>query len=338
MSRSMIDANKKFFENIINSVGDDNVEYIAQCPRYISTDENSKSWLKNAKIKRIHRFSKSTCALLIEHGEYYICTVNVNVVQAEIDGMVIEPVNAGLATLLGSEGYLTNTFSVDTRAEIFDKVLYDTYDIHEYAGHNWEDIKGLFPSINCFRLKNMTQMDFDRNAFYSQLCKIAYENELCNNPMSVISRNTWEKVFYESNESLNYNHLLLAYTALSWDLTYLYLYQCLEDKFVEESVKKLNERLGVDLSEKELGHILYQELEWQPRDIESIERIIQGCSSESIAIKLLTECANGEKLPKFVYSVRNEIVHETRDPMIGLDANDRWEKLITGMLNLIKDI
>ena len=29
MSRSMIDANKKFFENIINSVGDDNVEYIA---------------------------------------------------------------------------------------------------------------------------------------------------------------------------------------------------------------------------------------------------------------------------------------------------------------------
>lgn len=106
----MIDANKKFFENIINSVGDDNVEYIAQCPRYISTDENSKSWLKNAKIKRIHRFSKSTCALLIEHGEYYICTVNVNVVQAEIDGMVIEPVNAGLATLLGSEGYLTKNF------------------------------------------------------------------------------------------------------------------------------------------------------------------------------------------------------------------------------------
>lgn len=156
--------------------------------------------------------------------------------------------------------------------------------------------------------------------------------------MSVISRNTWEKVFYESNESLNYNHLLLAYTALSWDLTYLYLYQCLEDKFVEKSVEKLNERLGVDLSEKELGHILYQELEWQPRDIESIERIIQGCSPESIAIKLLTECANGEKLPKFVYSVRNEIVHETRDPMIGLDANDRWEKLITGMLNLIKDI
>lgn len=50
MSRSMIDANKKFFENIINSVGDDNVEYIAQCPRYISTDENSKSWLKNAMI------------------------------------------------------------------------------------------------------------------------------------------------------------------------------------------------------------------------------------------------------------------------------------------------
>ena len=83
---------------------------------------------------------------------------------------------------------------------------------------------------------------------------------------------------------------------------------------------------------------MYQELEWQPRDIESIERIIQGCSPESIAIKLLTECANGEKLPKFIYSVRNEIVHETRDPMIGLDANDRWEKLITGMLNLIKDI
>lgn len=112
MSRSMIDANKKFFENIINSVGDDNVEYIAQCPRYISTDENSKSWLKNAKIKRIHRFSKSTCALLIEHGEYYICTVNpcfshnqeVCPAVSAIESMLgnLQPLSADLQNVVGT--------------------------------------------------------------------------------------------------------------------------------------------------------------------------------------------------------------------------------------------
>ena len=38
-----------------------------------------------------------------------------------------------------------------------------------------------------------------------------------------------------------------------------------------------------------------------------------------------------------IYAVRNGIVHETREPLIPLENNERWEKLIAGMLLSIKE-
>ena len=83
--------------------------------------------------------------------------------------------------------------------------------------------------------------------------------------------------------------------------------------------------------------ILYDKLEWQPRDLESIDKIIKKFSQSSTALKLLEESAMKESVPKFIYAVRNGIVHETREPLIPLGNNERWEKLIAGMLLLIKE-
>ena len=334
MSRNMILANQSFFANIIGALNNVQAEYIEKCTRYIATDDTEKSWLKQAKIERACRFSKTTCALLVKYIDYYICTVNVNIIEQKVVGLALEPVNSGLATLLGAEGYLTKEFSVDTQTEIYERVLYDTSQV-EYTGHNWTDIKGLFPPISCFHVEGKDSIS--RNEFYELLCRLAFENKMCNNPMGKISEDIWEKIFYESDKEINFNNLLLAYTALSWDLTYLYLYQCLEDRFAEESVKELKEKLGITLSEKELSGILYDKLEWQPRDLESIDKIIKKFSQSSTALKLLEESAMKESVPKFIYAVRNGIVHETREPLIPLGNNERWEKLIAGMLLLIKE-
>ena len=335
MSRNMILANQNFFANTIGALNNVQAEYIEKCHRYIATDETEKSWLKHAQIERTYRFSKTTCALLVKYIDYYICTVNVNIIEQEVVGLTLEPVNSGLATLLGADGYLTKEFSIDTQAEIYERVLYDTSQVEKYAGHNWVDIKVLFPPISCFHVEGKNSIS--RNEFYELLCRLAFENKMCNNPMGEISEDIWEKIFYESDKEINFRNLLMAYTALSWDLTYLYLYQCLEDRFAEESVKELKEKLGITLSEKELSDILYDKLEWQPRDLESIDKIIKKFPRSSKTLKFLEESAMKESIPKFIYSVRNGIVHETREPLIPLENNERWEKLIAGMLLLIKE-
>lgn len=66
-------------------------------------------------------------------------------------------------------------------------------------------------------------------------------------------------------------------------------------------------------------------------------KIIKKFSQSSTALKLLEESAMKESVPKFIYAVRNGIVHETREPLIPLGNNERWEKLIAGMLLLIKE-
>lgn len=91
------------------------------------------------------------------------------------------------------------------------------------------------------------------------------------------------------------------------------------------------------MTEQELSDLLYQELSWQPRDMDGIESIINSYS-DSVGVQFLQKIANGEKLSKLIYSIRNSIVHETKAARIPLEDNIRWENAIVGILYLLLDI
>lgn len=43
-------------------------------------------------------------------------------------------------------------------------------------------------------------------------------------------------------------------------------------------------------------------------------------------------------MEKYIYSMRNRIVHETREAIIPLTDNETWDKAIAGMLYFLKEI
>ncbi len=342
MSRYMKEENHKFFRNICDSLNKELAERVPDCIRFIATNEEDKEWLKRVYIECIHRFSKNAYGLLLLlSGKEYLCLININACIEKLPDVLEEiVVNAGLATVLGAEGLLTPKVDRTLQAEIFDKVLYETFD--DYHGHEWKEIEQYFPSAHCYEIclkDDAVDIRGNTNAFYWVLAKVAIEFDMGNNPFSDISKDAWERIIYEANlDSIQFKNVLLAYTSLSWDIAYLYLYQCLEDKFAYESLQPLHKKLGLDISTQTLSCILYDELSWQPKDLDGINKIIERCSPESKAIKILRSICEDQTLPKFIYSMRNRIVHETRETSIPLTENERWEKAIAGLLYLIKEI
>lgn len=338
----MKEANASFFKKIQASLDSELAGRVSECVRYIATDDEEKTWLQHVRIKYSHRFSKNRYALLLVLGEEeYLCLININPCVGKLPEVLEEiPVNAGLATALGSEGLLTPKVNRILQEEIYDKVLYDSDSSTEK--YQWKDIERYFPSIYCYQINMDDDIDIRENinAFYWVLTQVAIEFDMGNNPFSDISMNTWGKIIYEKElSSIQYKNLLLAYTALSWDISYLYLYQCLEDKFSYEAVQMLHSKLNIGITPIELSHMLYDELSWQPKDLDGIESIIRQCPQESVGIQYLKALRESEDqaLEKYIYKLRNRIVHETRESLIPLEDNESWEKAITGMLYLIKD-
>ena len=84
--------------------------------------------------------------------------------------------------------------------------------------------------------------------------------------------------------------------------------------------------------------MLYDELSWQPKDLDGIKKIIDKCPPESECIKILRSLSGEQSMEKYIYSMRNRIVHKTREAIIPLTDNETWDKAIAGMLYLLKEI
>lgn len=341
MARDMKSANASCFANIQLLLDEDLAEKAPNCIRYICTTEEEKIWLKSLKIQYSYKFSRDSFALLLcLNQSNYLCLINIGEEDSKPPPCLEEiPVNAGLVTVLGAEKFLSYKVPRRQQLQILDEILYDTSAIG-YHGHQCDDIMKFF-SVHCYQIVGENEdVDIRENVnmFYQILCQAVFEFDWANNPYTQVSKEAWEKSFYEGTLSkINFKSLLMAYTALTWDIAYLYLYQCLEDKFTCEAVRSLHSHLGVNMTEQELSDLLYQELSWQPRDIDGIESILNNYAG-SIGVQFLQKIAHEENLPKFIYSIRNSIVHETKAARIPLEDNTSWENTIAGILYLLLDI
>lgn len=172
----MKETNKLFFSNILSRLEEDLAKRIPNAIRYIATTEDEKIWLKSLRIKYSFRISRDTFALLVylEHKDY-LCLINIGTVDGKLSPCMSDvPVNAGLITVLGSEGYLTPKFDHVRQLQIYENVMYDTSEIVGYQGHQWNEIMDWFPSVHCYKL-NLEEEDADirenLNLFYKVLCQ-----------------------------------------------------------------------------------------------------------------------------------------------------------------------
>lgn len=344
MSRNMIKANQKFFSYIMDFILIESLDFdVPDCKRYIKTDESGKEWLKRAKISQCFRFSKNSYAILIEfQGNEYICLINATRQLKQLtDNFEFCEINSGVFTLLGSEGYLKIKDGIDN-FKILDELLYDTTQLNEeYCGHELQDIYQYFPNLSLFKLN----FDFSENCikdnvnlFYWVLCNILVQTEiLSNNAYDTITIQAWEKIIFEQSDIDNYNYrcLLLSYCALTWDISYLYLYQCLEDIFMRSAITSLYKRLEIEMPILNFSYLLSDELEWQPKDLDCIQSIVNELDETSEALKKIRLVSKDADIAKWIYKMRNSIVHKTQETLIAIDDDEQWNNAITGLIYLL---
>jgi hypothetical protein len=344
MARNMKISNKTFFDNVINSkILEEYFDDIPDCTRYIKTDDSGKHWLKKSTITQSFKFAKNAYAIAILFNDNeYICLINSNVTfTSPIDNFDYVELNSGLFTYLGSEGYL-NIKDGMNNSTVLDKVLYDGSLLgSEYNGHDFESIKPCFTDIICFKV-DFFALDIyiteQPNMFYWVLCNLLIKlNIFSNNEYNEETLTAWGKIIFEQPlfDKINYKGLLHSYCALTWDITYLYLYQCLEDVFTIKSSTSLYEKLNSTIEMSTFTTLLYEELQWQPRDLDAIESILSNLDDPSIAKQKIESVCNGMDIAKWLYKTRNDIVHETKDTTTLFPDDKNWNKAIAGMICLI---
>ena len=344
MSRNMKDANQSFFNHIINSIPAEYSDFnIPNWVRSIKANVIGKAWLKNAVITRSFKFSKNSFAVLIYFEEAeYICLINATQqLKQPVENFELIEINSGVFTLLGSEGFLKINAGIDS-SEIIDKLLYDTSQLNgEYTGHELYDIEQYFYKLLLFKLNfNFPECYIKDNAnlFYWVICNLLVQMRiLSSNAYNAKTIEAWERIIFEQSEldRFNYKGLLLSYCALTWDITYLYLYQCLEDIFVKSAATSLYKKLKIEMPISNFSHLLYDELQWQPKDLDCIQSIVDKLDQTSEALVNIKLVSKDMDIAKWIYKMRNSIVHETRETLIAIDDDEQWNNAITGLIYLL---
>lgn len=343
--RNMKDANQRFFSSIEESVLLTDFPYSSSpCIRFIKTDADEKNWLKKIRLSRKFKIARDSYVLVLEYeGADYVCIINEKLQSAEyIDDFEPLEVNSGIFTFLGSEGYL-KVSPGSKITEIVDNILYDTSMIPDYCGHDFRDISSMFSEVLCFKCTlDILKGDFEseENFYYWLLCKIVVQTRLfSNNNYNLGTLTIWEEIIFDLSlfNKVNYRTLLLAYCAITWDISFLYLYQNLEDVFNLSASKALHSKLNTKILHSELCHLLYEELQWQPKDDHCLEKMVAGVGEDSRSISLIREISRSTSASKWIYKTRNSIVHQTTNFGINLDDDDTWNKAISAIVCLIID-
>jgi len=340
MNRNMIQINEEFFDHAIRRCARDDV---IDCKRYISTDKEDKNWIKNLLEGKRFKFSRNSYAQLVELDDSeYICLINSKCEPPHhIENFEYIDVNPGLFTLLGSWDLLHFADGVHS-SEIINEVLQDTEMIEGYTGHIYDEIRDKFVDILCYKV-SMFESDVKANSdsrffHWAVLNLILQLSVFHNNNYDAETLQVWDKLVYEQSfEKTNYRSVLLSYCAMTWDVSYLYLYQCLEDAFAENAVASLHSQLGLgleDVSLLELSGLLYEELQWQPRDKDAIKSLLKRVDATSDIYAIIKELANDMDPANWIYKTRNSIVHETRDLHIPFDDDVAWNLAITCLIKL----
>lgn len=341
MSRNMSEMNTLFFENVIEQLdGIESDSVNLECKRYIKTSARDKDWLKDSKIIFSHRFARQSHAVIIEYNkELFVCITNSN---AEKDCIVenfeCQDLNSGLFTLLGAKKFLD--LQKSNRKEAKNSLLYDTSEVENYEGHIMDDIYRLFIDVSCFRVVEpfeKAENDETGVSYFKLLSTLVVQlKHFSHNDYDEDTKKMWERIIFEDFlEKISYKGIVMAYCALTWDITYLYLYQYLEDIFIRHAIKSLHVELGIGISIPEFGKKLYNNLSWQPKDLDSIRAIFNNLNENSSAKSTIECICNGMDVSKWLYTMRNSIVHETREANIPLEDNTKWNKAITGVLRLL---
>lgn len=212
--------------------------------------------------------------------------------------------------------------------------------ISGYIGHDLQDVLDTLNPIYCFEFKN-----FDPNLNFEILhlklvgSLISRNKSLCSLNFNNTILNEFENTFEYGVDSIPYRILLQAILAGNYKHGFIELYRCLESLYQVLYLTNLYSEVKPKTTFIEFLESVEKEINWRPIESQAIAKLINSTPSHVIndlnqTILKITKLKT-TRTSKWIYGLRNNIVHlRQTHKLIEIHEKD-WERIMTGILKLI---
>ena len=136
--------------------------------------------------------------------------------------------------------------------------------------------------------------------------------------------------------------LLNCVQSAQWPHAFLESYRCVERLFSFQFIEDLHRDLALNISLLKFAEKIESAIKWRPREEDAIERLFGLLPADALilmeGVRDKVSANSGEKVPSWVYSLRNSVVH-FRPASKQLSLTDQqWDEMLRATLLLIGKI
>lgn len=340
MSRSINRVNSKLFEKLF--------DYTDQSKenenRYIPISSNLEerrlftNFLKQGTI--LHPTLNSVFSIFKLDDDYFL--VFVGNLETDFNSAELLPQIVSKEMYLAILDELAIPIKKEVSKESILEYLAIGIEMDQYSGHDFEELKRFFPDINVYKVVSSI-IDFSNHIYRYAIYYF------CNNPdynILPFSQSTLRCI--ESTNSILVNlvpldNLLRGLTASSWMHCFLDLYKYIEYLFeiakVHEHFKEFEKESIISFEDfhHKINNILNKEKPKEDTAIQYLFSMIEDRHKD-----IIRSYKNGpeEKEAKFIYKLRNDLVHFRKDT-ISCNTNfnnEKWNAIISFILEIISSL
>lgn len=326
MSRSLNDCNNQLFK-LIREKGDNIVD--DGNARYININKgNGKDFFLYSKlISSIKPALGLYFAVFIHKSVLYFVVAGNENPSFSFEELLPQPINEGIYITILSELNIPLLKTVSSSAV---KDYYEYYDEH-YDGHDFEGLLNFFPSIQIY-ITCIIDKNYD--VFLNRMA-IDY---FCSNknttilPFTISSIDSYLYLSNTYNNLLPLDNILRSITASSWRYCFLDLYRCIENLYEIGNIYRYYDSFKSELDFNAFYNKLTKGPNIKGSELTSLDELFSLLTKQSNSMLDAIKDSSDEKNSKFIYNLRNSIVHHRPDICDIELSDDEWEQIVVYLL------
>jgi hypothetical protein len=332
---------KMIFHRLIEHAKRDGVDFAnADKVRWIKRlNDDDALLMAKANVVANRKVTRQIRVVQIEHEERRLFAfLGMRLIEAPTEGLAYTELTPGLFGIIVTQADIK---PVATGSEIRDAIELQYDGADDFDGFDLKSISDLFPPIFVYEADKDFEYTGDKIRVLGAMVARSYED----GPIE-FSDELLKKIcdtFQTASEYIPYENILQGMLAISWGGFFVELYRSVEQLYSVPKLEALTSEWKSEMPHKELASLLDRILTWRPREQDSLEALINECSTptkerlrQAFCPTLEAEKEMGaEAIAKGIYGLRNSLVHFRT----GLPAADRsdesWALAIDSMIDVV---
>lgn len=266
----------------------------------------------------------------------------------ESDGIVrIEPNTALLLASL-KDMSIKRLSSVNLQ-ELEQNILTQQEDTKEYKGHDLEELLKYFEPVTFFEI-SPNSIYTNRLIVEAAYHIASYSQELINPKLEPFL--TAFRALFSHDGNFMKQNIFWSMTSTHYKHAFLELYRCIESVYTLPRALSLKNKTGLTIAGHLVAKICIEELGWRRKEEDSLFRVLRLMPISCLQPLTLSRLPHTnstdwdfavqedegkgiESLAKFIYKLRNQMVHQFDAENETIISNDDWPILIELLITII---